>query len=215
MELAYANMLTPLSRREHGTQRNLERTRCGMASDEDMTATLNRLAGGVVNAILGALILWVGQTTFRHAGILAGVDEKLNNVQQQFEAVDKRQESMKKWLENVVSDMKDANRAQFTAKDGDKLVAQVRQAEQFTADLERRFAERIAGLELKLATLDAQHQDSQQATALKLEVAQLRSDLARAVAVPEAQYQQVQQSQANERFARGTPVFLPPVESRR
>lgn len=186
-----------------------------MATGDDMATTINRLTGGLINAILGALILWVGQTTFRHAGILAGVDEKLNSVQQQFDAVDKRQESLKKWLENVVTAMKDANHAQFTAKDGDKLAAQVRQVEQFTVDLERRIAERIAGLELKLATLDAQHQDSQQVAALKLEVAQLRSDLARATTVPEAQYQQVQQYQANERFARGTPVFLPPVESRR
>lgn len=186
-----------------------------MAASEDMSATLNRLAGGLINAILGALILWVGQTTFRHAGVLAGVDEKLNGIKQQFVDVDKRQESMKKWLENVVMDMKDSSRMQFTSSDGDKLVAQVRQAEQFTADLERRFAERIARLELKLATLDAQHQDSQQVTVLKLEVAQLRSDLARAMTTPETQYQQVQQYQANERFARGTPVFLPPVENRR
>lgn len=186
-----------------------------MASDDDMATTINRLTGGLINAILGALILWVGQTTFRHAGILAGVDEKLNSVQQQFEAVDKRQESLKKWLESVVNSMKDANHAQFTAKDGDKLVAQLRQAEQFTSDLERRFAERISGLELKLATLAAQHQDSEQVAALKLEIAQLRSDLSRAAITQEVQYQQAQPYQTGERYARGTPVFLPPVESRR
>lgn len=186
-----------------------------MATGDDMAATINRLTGGLINAILGALILWVGQTTFRHAGVLAGVDEKLNGIKQQFVDVDKRHESMKKWLENVVMDMKDSSRAQFTASDGDKLLTQVRQAEQVSIELERRFAERISGLELQLATLDARHQDSQQVAALKLEVAQLRSDLSRATVVPEAQYQQQQQYQANERFARGTPVFLPPVESRR
>ena len=92
-----------------------------MASTEDMTTTINRLAGGLINVVLGALILWVGQTTFRHAGILAGVDEKLNGVNHKFEDVEQRQDGMRKWLENVVTDMKDNSRAQFTSKDGEKL----------------------------------------------------------------------------------------------
>ena len=66
-----------------------------MASSEDMSTTINRLGGGLINAILGALILWVGQTTFRHAGILASVDEKLNGVKHKFEDVEKRQEGLK------------------------------------------------------------------------------------------------------------------------
>ena len=74
--------------------------------------------------------MWVGQTTFRHAGVLAGVDEKFVGVKQQFVEVDKHQDDLKKWVEKVVTDMKDNDRSQFTLKDGDKLVAQVRQAEQ-------------------------------------------------------------------------------------
>ncbi len=153
--------------------------------------------------------MWVGQTTFRHAGILAGVDEKLNGVKQQFVDVDKRQESLKKWLENIVMDVKDGSRAQFTAMDGEKLMAQVRQAEQFTADLERRVAERISALDRNLATLETQHNGSQEVAALKIEIAQLRGDLTRAALAQEVQYQ------SGDRFARGTPVFLPPVENRR
>ena len=122
-----------------------------------MANTLDQLGGSLINAVLGGLILWVGQTTVRHAGVLAGVDEKLAGVNQQFVDVDKRQEGMRKWLENVVNDMKDNNRAQFTLKDGDKLVAQVRQAEQFGDGLERRMVERIAALEMKLAALETQH----------------------------------------------------------
>jgi hypothetical protein len=184
-----------------------------MAANEDMTTTINRLTGGVINAILGALILWVGQTTFRHAGILASVDEKLNTVQHQFEDVEKRQEGHKNWLQNAVTEMKDNSRAQFTAKDGDKLVAQVRQAEQFTADLERRVVERLGAIEVKLSTLETRQSESQEVATLKNEVWQLRNDLARAAAVQESLYQQAAQS--GERFARGTPVFLPPVDSRR
>jgi hypothetical protein len=182
-----------------------------MASNDEMSTTINRLTSGLINAILGALILWVGQTTFRHAGILASVDEKLKSVQQQFEDVEKRQEGLKNWLQSAVSDMKDSTRSQFTAKDGDKLVAQVRLAEQVTADLERRFVERLNSLEIKLSMLETRHTDTQEVAALKSEIWQIRNDLARAAAIQEAQIQQSQ----GERFARGTPVFLPPVDSRR
>ena len=87
---------------------------------------------------------------------------------------------MRKWLENVVTDMKDNNRSQFTLKDGDKLVAQVRQAEHSATELERRFAERLGALELKLSAFEATHRGSQEVAALQMEVAQLRSELARA-----------------------------------
>jgi hypothetical protein len=183
-----------------------------MAANEDMTATINRLTGGLINAILGALILWVGQTTFRHAGVLATVDEKLNTVQHQFEDVEKRQEGLKNWLQTAVADMKDSSRAQFTAKDGDKLVAQVRQAEQFAADLERRVAERLNALEIKLATLETRHSGTQEVAVLKNEIWALRSELSRTVATQEAQ----PSTPTNERFARGAaPVYLPPVDGRR
>ena len=180
-----------------------------MTAGNDMTSTLDRLGGGLINVVLGALILWVGQTTFRHAGILAGVDEKLHGVKQQFTDVEKRQEGMRKWLENVVNDMKDNNRSQFTMKDGDKLVAQVRQSDLFTADLERRFAERIAGLEVKLTALETHHRGSQHVAALQMEVTHLRNELSRAAFAQEVQIQ------STERVARGTPVFLPPVDNRR
>jgi hypothetical protein len=180
-----------------------------MAAGEPMSSALDRLGGSLINAVLGGLILWVGQTTVRHAGVLAGVDEKLAGVEQQFVDVEKRQESMRKWLESVVNDMKDSNRAQFTLKDGDKLISQVRQAETFAAELERRIAERQAALEIKLTALETRHQDSQQVAALQIEVAQLRAELGRAMLA-----QQVY-PQSPERVARGTPVFLPPVEDRR
>jgi hypothetical protein len=180
-----------------------------MAAGEPMSSSLDRLGGSLINAVLGGLILWVGQTTVRHAGLLAGVDEKLAAVEQQFVDVEKRQEGMRKWLENVVNDMKDSNRAQFTLKDGDKLISQVRQAEVFVSELERRLAERLGALEIKLTALDTRHHDSQQVAALQIEVAQLRSELGRALLAQEV-YQQ-----SPDRVARGMPVFLPPVEGRR
>jgi hypothetical protein len=180
-----------------------------MAADDDMTNTLGKLGNNLINAVLGGLILWVGQTAIRHEGTLAGVDEQMAAVNQQFVDVDKRHESMRKWLESVVSDMKDSTRSQFTLKDGDKLVAQVRQAEQTAADLERRFAERLNVLDVKLAALETGHRGSQEVTALQLEVAQLRNELTRAAFAQQLQYQ------GDERVARGVPVFLPPVDNRR
>jgi hypothetical protein len=179
-----------------------------MASGNNMASTLDRLGGSLINAVLGGLILWVGQTTVRHAGVLAAVDEKLAGINQQFVDVDKRQEGMRKWLENVVNDMKDSSRAQFTLKDGDKLVGQVRQAELSAAELERRLIERLATVEIKLAALETRHYEGQQVAALQIEVAQLRAELGRAALAQMPQYQ------SSERVA-GAPVFLPPVDGRR
>ena len=183
-----------------------------MASNEDMSSTVNRLVGGLINAILGALILWVGQTTFRHAGILAGVDEKLKNVEHRFEDVEKQQESLKSCMQDSVADMKDSFRNQFSMKDGDKVFAQLRQVEQWTSELERKLTERINSLDLKLTALATQHQDTQEVALLKTEIGQLRSELTRAAVAQEVQYQQAQPS---ERYARGVPIYLPPVDSRR
>jgi hypothetical protein len=179
-----------------------------MTSDDDMSNTLGKLGNNLVNAVLGGLILWVGQTAIRHEGTLAGVDEKIAAVNQQFEDVDKRHESMRKWLESVVSDIKDSSRSQFTLKDGDKLVAQVRQAELTATELERRFVDRLNVLDLKLTALETTHRGSQELAALQMEVAQLRNELARAAFTQQVQHQ------SDDRVARGAPVFLPPVDSR-
>ena len=179
-----------------------------MASEEGQT-TLDRLSSSLTSAILGALILWVGQTTFRHAGILASMDEKIVAINKQFSIVEQRQEGIRKWLENTVNDIKDGSRSQFTQADGDKLASQVRQAEQSSTELERRFADRITAVDVKLTALETEHRDSQQVAALKMEIAQLRSDLARAAVAQEPQYQSV------ERLTRSAPVFLPPIDSRR
>jgi hypothetical protein len=180
-----------------------------MATGEEMNSTLDRLGSSLTSAVLGALILWVGQTTFRHAGILAGMDEKIVAINKQFATVDQRQEGLRKWLESMVSDLKDNNRSQFTQADGEKLATLLRQAEQSSAELERRFADRLAALDLKLTALETSHRDSQEVTALKMELTQLRGDQTRAAVAQEAQ------SQSGERVARGNPVFLPPVEGRR
>src|SRR5262249_6168957 len=127
----------------------------------------------------------------------------------QFAAVDQRQDGLRKWLESTVNDIKDNNRFQFTQTDGDKLASLLRQVEQSSAELERRFSDQPAGPGLKLTALETSHRDSQEAAALKMEITQLRGDLNRVAVAQESQ------NQSGDRFARGTPVFLPPVDSRR
>jgi hypothetical protein len=180
-----------------------------MANEVEVTSTLGKLGNNLVNAVLGGLILWVGQTAIRHEGTLAGVDEKIAAVNHQFEDVEKRHESLRKWLESAVSDMKDTGRSQFTMKDGDKLVAQVRNAEVAATEMERRFVDRLNMLEQKITALETGHRGSQEVAALQMELTQLRSELARAALAQQIQYQ------GDDRMARGTPVFLPPVDSRR
>jgi septal ring factor EnvC (AmiA/AmiB activator) len=178
-----------------------------------MGDALEKLGGSVMNLVLGALIVWVGQTTFQHAGILAGVDEKFTTIDKQFQEDDKRHESMRKWLETVVTDIKDSNRSQFTAKEGDKLISQIRQVEGAALELERQFGRRLQDLELQLVALQATGQNAPQVAALQAELAQLRYAITKtATSYTQSQYQGSQPGPAT---VSQQPVYLPPVTSRR
>jgi septal ring factor EnvC (AmiA/AmiB activator) len=179
--------------------------------NEFMGEAIDKLGGSVMNLVLGALIVWVGQTTYQHAGILAGLGDKFTNVEDQFVAVDKRHEGLRKWLDSAVTDMKDSNRSHFTAKEGDKLVAQIRQVESAALDLERQFGHRLQDLELRLVALQATGQNAPQVAALQADVAQLRWAMTQGMAPPAApavQYQPVTTVSQQ-------PVYLPPVNARR
>lgn len=181
-----------------------------MATGGDVTSMIDRLGGSLVNAVLGGLILWVGQTAVRHEGVLAGIDEKLASVDLQFTDVEKRYDSLKKWLELAVNELKDSNRNNFTMKDGDKLTNQVRQSDQAAVELERRFQERLAAIDLKIASLESQARGMQDVSALQQQVAYLRAEVAGAtMAARQTQYA------VPDRVVQGPPVFLPPVDNRR
>jgi hypothetical protein len=177
-----------------------------------MGETLEKLGGSVMNLVLGALIVWVGQTTFQHAGILASLDEKLASVDKNFEEVEKRQEALKKWTDSAITELKDDSRSQFTAKEGDKLVSQIRQVEDATLELERQLDDRLSDLEVRLVSLAATGQNSQQVAALQAELAQLRLAKTQALGSAEPQYQTAYPAQTN---MSQQPVYLPPVTSRR
>jgi hypothetical protein len=178
------------------------------AEDLIMPDILEKLGGSVVHLILGALIVWVGQTTYQHAGVLAGLDDKLANISDNFASVDKRHEGLRKWLENVVTEMKDTNRLQFTAKEGDKVVAQIRKVEDASVDLERKITTRLNELEVKIVALETGRENAQQVATLEAEVAQLRFVMNQSAGAPVAQYQTEQRLSQR-------PVYLPPVGSGR
>ena len=158
--------------------------------------------GSLVNIILGALILWVGQTTFQHAGILATVDQKFEAVEQRFVDNDERHEGTRNWLEKVVAGMKENSLAQFSNKDGDKLQKKIEFVDSYTIDLERSFAERLKALELKIVALETRSNGLQNENELRWEVSQLRSALAQ---VGNRGYQ------PTARLAEDRPSSLPPV----
>jgi hypothetical protein len=181
------------------------------SKDRPMGEALEKIGGSVMNLVLGALIVWVGQTTFQHAGILATVDEKFVAIDKQFQEDEKRHESMRKWLENVVSDLKDSNRSQFTQKEGDQLISQLRQVEGSAINLERKIAERLGALEVRLVALQASGENVQEVAALEAEVAQLRYAVSHVATVssapPTATTAPISVTQR--------PVYLPPVGSQR
>lgn len=173
------------------------------------------ISGGLVNIILGALILWVGQTTFHHAGQLASFDEKILAVEQQFTDVDKQHNSLRSWLEKVVNNIKDDNRRQFTTDDADKLVEQLRKLDDFASRVERRLTDRLTAVEVKLATVETRDLDGQQLAALQMEVAQLRAALNHSSAPPSTPIEMQYQPAVSVASAQGMPVYLPPVNARR
>jgi hypothetical protein len=180
-----------------------------------MGEALEKLGGSVMNLVLGALIVWVGQTTFQHAGILASVSEKFENIDQQFVDIDKRQESLKKSLDLATAEMKESIHQQYTAKEGQKLDSEIRQMERTSMRQQQDFAQRIGELEIRLATLQTYGQNLQHITAMQAEITQLRFAMSQAaasagiVSAPQEMRYQPATSVSQQ------PVYLPPVTGRR
>ncbi|MEO0531769.1 MAG: hypothetical protein AAF266_14510 [Planctomycetota bacterium] len=124
-----------------------------------------KLGGSLVNVVLGALILWVAQTTFQHSGELAGVDEKFGSLQAQ-------NDNLRDRLDGLMHDVGERTRSRFTAEDGDKMGERIEQTVQLVTAVERRIAERVTELQLKVIALQTQGVDQR-------EVGRLRTDLER------------------------------------
>lgn len=131
---------------------------------------IDNLGNGLVNVVLGALILWVAQTTFQHSGTLAGVDQK-------FDSVTVQQDNLRQRLDNLLADLNNRTRSRFTREDGDKLAAEVEEVSQYVADLERRLADRVTDVRLKLIALQTQGVDQRELSRLRTDVERLHAGL--------------------------------------
>lgn len=167
--------------------------------------TIDRVSGGLVNAILGALILWVGQTTFRHAGQLASVSERFDGVGHQIDAVDKRHEALRAQVENVVGHVSDKTRSRFTREDGDKMEYRLKEISDAQNAFERTMLERLTSVQLKIIALETRDTSSHEVAMLRSEVDRLRSYLAGRQNV-DTRYAQPLTSSAS-----AIPVHLPPT----
>lgn len=164
---------------------------------------IDRFGGSLVNVILGALILWVGQTTFRHAGLLASVDERFESTGHQFDAINSRHEM----LRLSIAETETRTRSRFTREDAEKLAARIKELHGTQAVLERQFTERVTNLQLKVIALETSGNNHQEVAMLRSEVERLRAHLAG------------QQSAAYYRAATSgattVPQYLPPVTQNR
>jgi len=172
--------------------------------------SMDRMGGSLINAILGALILWVGQTTFRHAGFLAGVDERFESVGLQFNAANGRHDALRERLEQAVSVTTDRTRSRFTREDGDKLVGQIKELDNLQAAFERQMLDRLTNIQLKVIAIETHGSNHLEVAALRAEVESLRAHVA---GPPGTAYPGFQNQPNN--IATGGPVYLPTVHQRR
>lgn len=168
--------------------------------------TIDRVGGSLVNVILGALILWVGQTTFRHAGLLASINERFDSVGHQMEAVDERHDSLRLRLEQVVSQTTERTRSRFTREDGEKLALCVRELDDQHSALERQMLERLTGVQLKIIALETLDSSAREVATLRAEVERLRAFIAHRPSSVLASYPNSPSSSVD-----GGPVHLPPT----
>jgi hypothetical protein len=171
--------------------------------------TIDRVGGSLVNVILGALILWVGQTTFRHAGLLASNNERFDSVGLQLNAVDERHERLRMRLEQVFSQTNERTRSRFTREDGDKLGLRIREVDDQQATLERQILDRLTSIQLKIIALETRDFSDREVAMLRAEVERLRTYIAHRPASVPAGYPASVASRADD-----APVHLPPTTRR-
>lgn len=180
---------------------------------------LERFGLGLVNILLGALVLWIGQMTFHHAGLLASSDQKFAGMEERFNTLLTQYEGLRGRIDQVQSDADERTRLEFTREDAEKLISQIRDIDEFAEKLERRILERLAALQIKIVTLETHGRDAQEAAALRYEVAQLRHALQAPVVQSEPPLDQPEKlPQEPRRITVATataPHYLPPVEAQR
>ena len=129
-----------------------------------------KLGNGLVNVVLGALILWVAQTTFQHPGELAGVDQKFDGLQAQHDNLRDR-------MDALMEDVSERTRSRFTSEDGEKIAGRIEQVNALVNDLERRLAQRVTELQLKVIAIQTQGADQRELSRLRTDLERLNASL--------------------------------------
>ena len=167
---------------------------------ENLADSWGGFGGGLLHIILGALILWVGQTTYEQSGQLASFENKFVGIQRQFDTVregfagvDKRQEELREQFRLELSEVDQRTGMRFTSQDGDKLENRIIQ-----------LADRLTAVQLKVMAIEASNHSEAKLTALRTELAELQGALGQSAGLPQAS-----------RMARGGTHYLPPVSSGR
>ena len=70
-------------------------------------STYERFASHLVSVVLGALVLWVGQTTFKHNGELSGIRQQI--------------ESLEKGQNEITREVASRTEGRFTKEDGFRM----------------------------------------------------------------------------------------------
>ena len=170
---------------------------------------MDRVGGSLVNVILGALILWVGQTTFRHAGQLASINERFDGVGYQMKAIDDRHESVRLRLEQVVAQIGERTRSRFTREDAEKISAWIKDIDNQLGTFEREMLERLNHVQLKIIALETRDASAQEVAMLRAEVERLRASFPqRPLSTLTSQVNPVSSN------AGGGPIHLPPTTRR-
>lgn len=129
-----------------------------------------KLGGSLINVVLGALILWVAQTTFQHSGELAGTDQKYENLQTQHDTVRDR-------LDALMHTLNDRTRSRFTREDGERLAARIEDTSDLMNTLERRIGESVTDLRLQVIALQTGGAGQRELGRLRTDVERLHASL--------------------------------------
>lgn len=105
------------------------------------------ISGSLITLILGGVILWVGQTTFHHNGVLSGIDQQLS-------AFKARHETLREQYDEIVSTLNERTRSRFTREDAAKFEQRTKELELSHMALKDKVHDRVSALNLQLASVE-------------------------------------------------------------
>ncbi len=147
-------------------------------TDQHTPEKIDRLGGSLVNIILGALILWVGQTTYRHAGELSGIKQTFKTVDQKITSVDSDYDQLRDRFDKNIVSVNKRTESRFTQQDGKELTRQLQELNRVVTNLERQLVDRIYTLRSKVSSIESHGNRHLELTSLREDLKHLQIALA-------------------------------------